>query len=347
MWPFKRKEETETRSYTLDQLSRLMGYGTSSGVEVNQTNAQSVSAVFSAMSFISKQVSGYPVVSNRDVIDGLFRISPDGVMTAYQWRVSTMLNLLASGNAYSYIHWGYNGMPERIEFLLSSRVSPIIEQHTLKGYHVDGKPVLTRNILHFKINSEDGLTGRSPITICREAVGVGIKQNENMGQQLKNNFKPSGVIEIDAMFKDENALTRLMNRMREREKGDVLVLERGMTLKSIGMTNADAEFIEHRKFSVDEVARMFNLDKIWLQNSGTGAKYDEVNASQKSLLVNTIQPYLNTIEAELTFKLIDATIRFNLSEIQRLDVSTRYEIYQKLIDMELLTPDEVKEREGL
>jgi HK97 family phage portal protein len=347
MWPFKRKEENENRTYTLEQLGRLLGRNTSSGVEVNQNNAQSVSAVFSAMSFISKQVSGYPIISGRDVIDSLFKVSPDGTMTAYQWRVSTMLNLLASGNAYSLIHWADNGMPERIEFMLSSRVSPVIEQYVLKGYHVDGKPVPTRNVLHFKINSEDGLTGRSPITVCREAVGVGIKQNENIGQQLKNNFKPSGVIETDATFRDENALARLMEQMRAREKGDVLILERGMSLKSIGMTNADAEFIEQRKFSVDEIARMFNLDKIWLQNSGTGAKYDEVNASQKSLLTNTIQPYLNTIETELAFKLIDPTIRFNLSEIQRLDVSTRYEIYQKLIDMGLLTPEQVKEREGL
>lgn len=345
---FKRKK-TEERALTLEQLERMFSHSTSTGIAVNADNAQSVSAVFSAMSFISKQVAGYPITSDNPGTSVLLSISPDTLqaITAYQWRISTMLNLLANGNSYSRIHWNRAGQAERIEFLASNRVTNIIEANKLKGYRVDGHPVPTHSVLHFRINSLDGLTGRSPITVCRESIGEAIKQNQVSGEQLKSSFKPNAVIEVEGAFNDKTALMRFKERMNAREKGGLLMLEKGMTMKTVSVSNADMEFIENRKFSVDEVARMFNLDKIWLQNSGTGAKYDEVNASQKSLLTNTIHPYLNTIESELKLKLIDASVKFNLSEIQRLDVNTRYEVYAKAIELGLLTPEEVKEREGL
>lgn len=341
MWNiFKR-----SRTYTLDELSALLGRGTSSGVQITTDNAQSVSAVFSAMSFISKQVAGYPIRSDFETINDLFAISPDGKITPYQWSIATLLNLLADGNAYSRISWQANGQPKQIEFIASNRVHPLIEDHKLLGYHVDGKPTLSRNLLHFRINSMDGITGRSPITVCRESVGVAYKQQEQLGVQLKNDMKPSGVIKLLSPFKDENAIQRFKDGLKRKEKGDILILDSGAEWQQIAVNNADAEFLEQRKFSVDEIARMFNLDKIWLQNSGTGAKYDEVNASQKSLLANTVQPYLIALEQELRLKLHDRTLAFNLAEIQRLDVKTRYEIYKQSLDMGLLTLDDIKAKE--
>ena len=348
MWnPFRKIIAKRSREYTLDELNHLLGYGTATGIQITPDNAQAVSAVFSAMSFISKQVAGYPIRSEIKAIRHLFSSTPDLIITPYQWCISVVLNLLADGNAYSRIQWLPNGQPKKIEFLQSNRVHSLIDDHQLKGYHVDGKPILARNILHFRINSMDGLTGRSPISVCRESVAVAYKQQEQIGKQLKNNLKPSGVIKTLNPFNDMNALQRLKDGLKQHEKGDLIILEQGLEFQQVALSNADAEFLEQRRFSVDEIARIFNLDKIWLQNSGTGAKYDEVNASQKALLVNTIQPYLITIEQELRLKLRDPTIAFNLAEIQRLDPKTRYEVYRQAIEMNLLTPEEVKEKEGL
>lgn len=348
MWnPFKRLTESRSKAYTLDELTSLLGRGTSSGIQINSDNAQSVTSVFAAMSFISKQVAGYPIRSESQEINQLFAISPDRKITPYQWSIATVLNLLADGNAYSHITWKANGQPSKVEFLASNRVHPLIDNHKLLGYHVDGKPVLTRNILHFRINSMDGITGRSPITVCRESVGVAYKQQEQLGQQLKNDMKPSGIIKLLAPFKDENAVQRFKEGLRAKDKGEILILDNGAEWQQVAISNADAEFLEQRKFSVDEVARMFNLDKIWLQNSGTGAKYDEVNASQKALLSNTIMPYLIAMEQELRLKLHDETTNFNLAEIQRLDVKTRYDIYKQCVDMGLLTVNDIKRKEKL
>lgn len=67
-------------------------------------------------------------------------------------------------------------------------------------------------------------------------------------------------------------MQRFKEGLRAKDKGEILILDNGAEWQQVAISNADAEFLEQRKFSVDEVARMFNLDKIWLQNSGTGGE---------------------------------------------------------------------------
>lgn len=343
MW-FKSKEEK--RSLTMEELIAIFNPRDSrAGVSVTQDTAQGLTAVFSAINFISKQVAGYPLKSDNAFINQLLDHSPDEVITANQWKLSTMLNLLISGNAYSRIDWNVAGQPDKLEFLTSNRVTPVIEQYRLKGYWVDGVAVPVRNIIHFRINSIDSLTGRSPIAVCRDSIGLGISQQNQAADQQANGMKPSGVIEYPDFLSSEKG-RKFKSSLQERKQGETLILEGGAKWEQVSMSNADAEFIESRKFTVDEVARIFNLDKIWLQNSGTGAKYDEVGASQKSLLVNTIQPYLIAIESELQFKLMDA-VTFNLAEIQRLDAKSRYDVYTVAQTLGVMDAEDIKQREGI
>lgn len=345
MW-FKKKKEEQRSELTISDLVALLNPRDSrAGVSVTQDSAQGLTAVFSAINFIAKQVASYPLKSDNGFINTLISETPDEIITANQWKLSTMLNLLLSGNAYCRIHWNRSGYPKSLEFLQSNRVTPVIEQYRLKGYFVDGKATLNKNIVHFRINSIDGLTGRSPVSVCRDSIGLGLAQQNQSADQQANGMKPSGVIEYPEFLNSERG-KKFKTSLNERQSGEVLVLEGGANWKQVSMSNADAEFIEQRKFSVDEVARIFNLDKIWLQNSGTGAKYDEVNASQKSLLTNTIAPYLIAIESELSLKLMDS-IKFNLAELQRLDAKTRYEVYTTAEALGVLTAEDIKQRESI
>ena len=344
MWPFS-KEEKRAEITIKDLVALLNPRDSRAGVSVDQDSAQGLTAVFSAVNFIAKQVASYPLKSDNKFINQLVNESPDAVITANQWKLSTMLNLLLSGNAYCRINWNRSGYPKSLEFLQSNRVTPVIDQYRLKGYFVDGKATLTKNIVHFRINSIDSMTGRSPIAVCRDAIGLGIAQQNQAADQQANGMKPSGVIEYPEFLNSERG-KKFKASLNERQSGETLVLEGGSQFKAVSMSNADAEFIESRKFTVDEIARIFNLDKIWLQNSGTGAKYDEVNASQKSLLANTISPYLIAIESELSLKLMDS-IKFNLAELQRLDAKTRYDVYATAKELGVLTVDDIKKREAI
>lgn len=343
MWPFNREKRS---AYTLQELEALLGVANSrAGVPVNNTTAQTVAAVFGAVSFISKSVGNYPLYTENQQLVELLTLSPDGTLTANHWKAAVMQNLLLSGNAYSRIRWNRDGTVQKLEFLHSSRVSPVIEQtYTLKGYLVDGAPVTRSNILHFKINSIDGFVGRSPIQVCKDAVGLGMAQQNQASDQVAKGLRPNGVIEFPGSLGTKTGET-FRNSLGKRSSGDTLILEGGGVWKTVALSNVDAEFLESRRFSVDEVARIFNLDKIWLQNSQHGARYDELGASQKSLLTNTLQPYMIELESELTMKL-GFPVKFNLSELQRLDPKTRYDTYKQAIESGILTVEEVRQREG-
>ena len=204
-WPFKR-DQSETRSMSIEAfIDAVTRVNSSSGVSVTSESANGLAAVFAAISFISKQVSGYQLTAANQTVEQLLTVSPDDVMTAHSFKMALMQNLLQHGNAFARIHWGLTGWPERLEFIASHRVGVNVDQsHTLRNYWIDGKAELVKNVVHWKIHSLDGLIGRSPITVARDAIGLGLAQQKQAADQQANGLKPSGIIEFPGYLNSEN-----------------------------------------------------------------------------------------------------------------------------------------------
>lgn len=346
-WPFKRENQAvETRSMSIEEfVSAVTRVNSTAGVPVTGDSANSLAAVFAAISFISRQVAAYELTCPNADVERLLTVSPDEVITANSFKLAVVQNLLQYGNAFARIHWGRDGWPEKLEFIASHRVSVnITPDHELKNYWIDGKAELVKNVIHWKIHSLDGLIGRSPITVCRDAIGLGIAQQNQAANQQANGLRPSGVIEFPGYLNSENG-KKFKASLSERNPGETLVLEGEAKWKATSQSNADAEFTASRAFSVVEVARIFGLGKIWLNADEGGARYDNLGAEQRSLLLNTIGPYLDTIAAELSLKLM-APCKFKQMDLSRLDPATRFEIYVKATAMGILTPEEIKQAEG-
>lgn len=345
-WPFKR-DQSETRSMSVEAfIDAVTRVNSSSGVSVTSESANGLAAVFAAISFISRQVASYELTSPNQAVEQLLTVSPDGVMTANSFKLALMQNLLQHGNSFARIHWGRDGWPEALEFLASNRVSVnVTPDHVLRNYWIDGRGELVKNIIHWKIHSLDGLIGRSPITVCRDAIGLGIAQQNQASNQQANGFKPSGVIEYPGYLNTANG-EKFKASLTERKPGETLVLEGEAKWKAVSQSNADAEFIEQRKFSVVEIARIFGLSKLFLQADEAGARYDNVGAEQRALLLNTIGPYLDSIASELSLKLM-VPCSFKQMDLNRLDAKTRFDIYSQAKEMGVLSAQEIKEREAL
>lgn len=345
MWPFKRNS-TETRSMSIEAfIDAVTRVNSSSGVSVTSESANGLAAVFAAISFISKQVSGYQLTAANQAVEQLLTVSPDDVMTAHSFKMALMQNLLQHGNSFARIHWGLTGWPERLEFIASHRVGVNVDQsHTLRNYWIDGKAELVKNVVHWKIHSLDGLIGRSPITVARDAIGLGLAQQKQAADQQANGLKPSGIIEFPGYLNSENG-KKFKASLSERNPGETLVLEGEAKWKAVSQSNADAEFIEHRKFGVIEVARIFGISKIFLNADEGGARYDNLGSEQRSLMLNTISPYLDLISAELSLKLM-VPCSFKQMDLSRLDAKTRFDIYKTGVEIGALSPEEVKSAEG-
>lgn len=131
------------------------------------------------------------------------------------------------------------------------------------------KNYLQDEILHLRYASSDGFMGRSPITVCREAVGLGLAQQRHGAATMKNGLMASGIITTPDWFdqaKGQRAMEALKRYQGAKNSGKIPILEGGMDYKQLGMSNQDAEWLASRKFTIEDIARIFNISPIFLQD---------------------------------------------------------------------------------
>ena len=131
---------------------------------------------------------------------------------------------------------------------------------------------LQEEILHLRYATDDGFLGRSPISICREALGLGLAQQRHGASVMKDGMMAAGVITTNEYLdsvKGKQAMDALDRYKGAKNAGKVPILEGGMDYKQLGMSNQDAEWLASRRFTIEDIARMFNVSPISSRNTAT------------------------------------------------------------------------------
>ena len=111
--------------------------------------------------------------------------------------------------------------------------------------------------------------GRSPITVCRETVGLGLAQQRHGAAIMKNGLMASGLISTAEWLDDakaQKAVKALERYKGAKNAGKTPILEGSMEYKQLGMTNQDAEWLQSRTFTISDIARIYNISPIFLQD---------------------------------------------------------------------------------
>jgi HK97 family phage portal protein len=296
-------------------------------------------------------------------IERLLNQSPNyNGMTAYDFKLALMRSMLLRGNAFARIEYDGTGKPNQLVLLHPESVIIRQDYGKLLGYQIaleNGKfkNLLKEEMLHLKYHTDDGIEGRSPIQICREAIGLGLAQQDHGANLFKNGVRPSGVFETDYMFKDENHINRLKQSLASANTGSsnagkILLLENGLKFKPISLSNQDAEWLDARNFSVVDVARMFKLSPIFLQDY-SNSSYANFTEASRAFLGQTLRPLLTNIQQECTNKLLsdryrpNTIIEFNTADLLRANSTERYEVYDAAIRNGVMCPNEVRRAENM
>ena len=368
MWPFNKKE---TRNKTLDQLLAFNA-PTSSGMTVNAETAQSITAVHCAVTTISESVASLPIhvyqKANGDkkrlsnYLERLLNHSPNGYMTGYDFKIALMRSVLLRGNAFVHIDFDGAGKAQSLHYLHpDSEIVKKLPTHRI-GYQVmqesgKTKTLHQEEVIHLKINSDDGILGQSPISVCRDSIGVSLAQETHLAKVLSNGAMPSGVLESDLVFKDKNAVERVRKQFTERyqgmsKSGEVVMLDQGLKFKPLTMSPADAELLASRSFSVAEVARCFKLSPLLLQDLSHGT-YSNFSEANRAYVSGTLRPHLTNVQQALNSRLIPESnqlttyCEFNTKDLLRASTQERFESYQTGITSGVLSPNECRVYEGL
>ncbi len=345
---FRSRDKPDVTNAVSPALAFYFG-GSASGKAVNPRTAMQMSTVYACVRVIAETVASLPLHVLREVELGsekardheLYRLlhdEPNSEMTSYQYREAMMCHLLLWGNAYSQIIRNGAGRVIALYPLLPERMTVDRDQRGRLTYSYDKDGTIhtlrAEDVLHIAGLGFDGIVGHSPIALERNAIGLGIAAEEFGSKFFSNNATPSGVLTHPGVVKDTSKLRASWQETYggSANAGKISVLEEGMKFERISIPNNDAQFVELRKFQVEEICRIFRVPP-HLVASLDRATFSNIENQSISFGVHTIRPWLVRIEQSMNRALIadreksDVFVRFNMDGLLRGSYKERMEGY--------------------
>ena len=223
--------------------------------------------------------------------------------------------------------------------------------YSLEGFH---KTFANSELSFLYFETYDGIQGRGMLDLAREAISVDAMAQRYNKKFYQNGARLSGIVEVDTDAKPETR-KRVKEEFRTFASDDafaVAVLDHSMKFTPLGLSQSDAQFIESRGFTVEEISRFSGIPKHMLQ---TGKESYDSNTQQRlNYVTDTLLPYVIQWESEDSYKLIGlllrqtgAYIHGNVEALLRADPTTRADFYVKLIEHSVMCPDDARAKEEL
>ncbi len=355
----------ETRTLSFQQVfanGEDFATETEAGVVVNADTAYKIVAFFSAVSLYSDTISTLPVDAFIRV-DGdrkPYRPKPSWVdqpdvdisRQAHYGQVVT--SLLVSGNSYTRVYRDRNGDVVNLVVLDPKKVK--IERSALgrKTFIVDGepKPLTSKEVLHIiDLAIPGSLYGASRVEKLKDALGVATALQNFAARFFQQGATTNGVIEFPGNLIPEQ-LRALQEGFDSRHKGwrkahKTGVLFGGATYKQTSVPNDQAQFLESRRFAVEEMARAFNIPLHMMGIPGTNT-YASVEQNNLQWISHSLRPILEKIEWSYSQLLpTTAFIKFNFNALLRGDLQSRATAYSIMLQQGAQTINEVRKLEDL
>lgn len=341
------------------------------GVSVSPDTAVRLSTVYKCVRVRAETIGMLPLMIYKRRDDGGKEAAPDHPLyallhdqpnpwqTSMQWRAMMQAHVDLRGNGYSEIV-SRGGTPAALIPLHPDCVRVEIGPSGSPRYKVKGRDgstertLLPGEILHLAGGiSADGYTGMNPIEAQREAIGAGIAARDYGASYFRNGAKSPMWIKMPGKFKDADTRRKWVqdfgNAYSGTNTGRTPVLEGGMELQSIPLSNVDAQFIESRKYSDTDIAGLFRVPphKLGILDRAT---WGNIEHQQLDFLTDAVLPscvmWEQTLLRDLDFG--DGYFaELKVDMLLRGDTKTRYEAYSKGITDGWLTRNEARRMENL
>ena len=352
--------------------------GSTSGKNVNERSAMQMTAVYACVRILSEAVAGLPLHLYRynseggkekamdHPLYGLLHDEPNPEMTSFVFRETLMTHLLLWGNAYAQIIRNGKGeilalyplMPNRMQVDRNEK-GQLVYTYTRSKDDANAKdcsPVVLRpdDVLHIPGLGFDGLVGYSPIAMAKNAIGMAIACEEFGAKFFANGASPSGVLEHPGILKDPDKVRNSWNAAYGGSSNahKVAVLEEGMKYTPISISPNEAQFLETRKFQINEIARIFRVPPHMV---GDLDKSSFSNIEQQSLefVKYTLDPWVIRWEQSLSRALFSKDekrtlfFKFNVEGLLRGDYQSRMNGYAVGRQNGWMSANDIRELENL
>jgi HK97 family phage portal protein len=333
-----------------------------SGVNINQNTAFEVVAFWSAVSLISDTIATLPVDSyiRQDGNRRPYRPrpawvdQPDVDMTRQAHYQQVLVSLLVNGNSYTRIFRNGNGDivnlvcldPATVEVRRSALGSKIF---IIQG---ESKTLTSEEIVHITDLIQPGhLTGLSRVERLKEALGLSSAMQSFAARFFGTGATTQGIIEFPGNLTPEQA-KNLRDGFDSAHRGfrrahKTGVLSGGASYKQTTVPNDAAQFLESRRFSVEEIARAFNIPLSMMGVPGTQS-YASVEQNAIQFVTHTLRPYIEKMEWAYSRLLpVEAFLKFNVDGLLRGDFNSRISAYATGLQSGFMSVNDVRKLEDM
>lgn len=267
-------------------------------------------------------------------------------------------HIIMRGNGYAYKLRNRNG--DIIELIPMHPDKITVEQdrryqlsYTFTPDKSGPIPLTQSDVLHLRGLSLDGFTGISLLTWGREVIGGALGQQRHGNRLWRNGANPGIALKHPEKLTDK-AYDRLKQDFTDKYSGSgnagkTLIVEEGMTIERLSMTNEDAQFLESRKFSRSEIAGITRVPPHMIGDLER-ATFSNIEHQDLAFVKHALRPWLVRWEQSLMrdlFKGLDTFPEFNIDGLARGDLKSRYEAYAIARNWGWFSVNDIREKENM
>ena len=372
---FKSRDKP-TNSYDSPSYTYFFGRA-NSGKRVTDRTALQHIAVYACVRVLSEAIAQLPLHLYKYNDNGKERVpqhplyfllhdQPNPEMTSFVFRETLMSHLLIYGNAYAQIIRNGRGdviglyplMPDKMKVDRDekNRLIYIYSRYDEANPNLkeQGDIVLYADeVLHIPGLGYDGLVGYSPIALAKNAIGISIACEDYGASFFGNNANPSGVLEHPGVIKNPDKLRDAWHRAYGgRNAHKVAVLEEGVKFTPISIPNNEAQFLETRKFQIEEIARMYRVP-LHMIGDLDHATFSNVEHLSLDFVKYSLDPWIVRWEQGLMKALLSHSekgkyfIKFNVEGLLRGDYASRMQGYATARQNGWMSANDIRELEDM
>lgn len=369
--PERRSHEPQTGDLKT-RLDVIIGRETSSGVGVNEQTALGVAAVTACVGLIADMIAKLPIYLYQDTPAGPVEITdhpafqvvartPSELHTPFELRQLMETGKGLGGNGYARVFRNSYGEPEKLQWIEPCNVHPqLIERSNgerFVAYRVSGvNEVLTRyDILHVRGISRDGVSGLSPVRLLRESIGTALAQTEAAGRLMREGTQFPGFLVAQEKLKPDQLIDARdefqRNYAGRANAGKVPVLNGNFDFKATnGMSMVDAQFIESRRFELQEIARLYRIPAFMIGDSSASTTWGSGIEQQTLGFLNfCLDPHLVGWEQSLGFTMLTTEelksgyyFRFDRDQLANVALEARANFFTAMRNIGVYSPNDIR-----
>lgn len=357
-----RKQEQRALPLAIDpnQLSARPFYPTYAGEIVTEGTAFGTSAVVAAVSILADSIASMPLQVFTQRESRLERtktpavlLQPNKHQGMFEFVHESIMSLAVHGCVFIYAPMDDNGMPLELRNIHPHKVKTITDELGRRQYDIDKRIFSDEEIVQINWMVMPGKNvSYSPIEMLRNTVGTLLAIDRFMSSFYGDGATPSSVLETDQQITTEQAkILRDSWEEAHYKRRRPAVLTGGLKWKPITASASDMDTANYREAVVRDIARFYRIPlHMMLATGGQGSSitYQNIESAGTNFVRHTLLPWMRRLEDGLGKMFpLPVVLRFNADSLQRADRVTRANAQQIQIMSGVLSPNEVREEEGL